>query len=121
MKLTQSLTDKAISTGVGETEFVRGTDKPLAQLCIEASLNACKDAGIDPAEIDGVISPWKFNIRHEEFVQGLGIKDLKYSARHELGGASAIAGIQSAAMAVASGVANHVLVTTGQRGYSGLD
>lgn len=114
------LSDKACIVGVGETEFVRGTDKPLAQLCIEASLNACKDAGIEPEEIDGVISPWKFNIRHEEFVQGLGIKDLKYSARHELGGASAIAGIQSAAMAVASGVANHVLVTTGQRGYSGL-
>lgn len=118
--MIRSLSDKACIVGVGETDFVRGTDKPLAQLCLEAAINACKDAGIEPAEIDGVISPWKFNIRHEEFVHGLGIRELKYSARHELGGASAIAGIQSAAMAVASGIANCVLVTTGQRGYSGL-
>ena len=115
-----SLSDKACIVGVGETEFVRGTDKPLAQLCIEASLNACKDTGIDPSEIDGVISPWKFNIRHEEFVHGLGMKELKYSGRFELGGASAIAAIQSAALAVAAGVANYVVVATGQRGYSGL-
>src|SRR5699024_3072755 len=107
-----SLSDKACIVGVGETEFVRGTDTPLAQLCLEASLNACKDTGIDPSEIDGVISPWKFNIRHEEFVHGLGMKELKYSGRFELGGASAIAAIQSAALAVASGVANYVVVAT---------
>src|SRR5699024_347625 len=98
--MIQSLSDKAALVGVGETEFVRGTDKPLIQLCVEASINACKDAGIDPAEIDGVISPWNFNIRHEDFVHGLGMKQLNFSGRFELGGASAIAGIQSAAAAV---------------------
>ncbi|GKV65259.1 MULTISPECIES: thiolase family protein [unclassified Sporosarcina] len=116
--LGHSLSDKACIIGVGETEFVRGTDKPLARLCIEASLNACKDAGIHPSEIDGVISPWKFNIRHEEFVHGLGMKELKFSGRFELGGASCIAAIQSAALAVAAGVADFILVATGQRGYS---
>ncbi|MFD1706270.1 hypothetical protein ACFSCZ_05800 [Siminovitchia sediminis] len=118
--MERSLSDRACIVGAGETEFVRGTDKPLARLCIEASINACKDAGIEPSEIDGVISPWKFNIRHEEFVHGLGMKELKFSGRFELGGASAIAAIQSAAMAVDSGVADYVLVATGQRGYSGV-
>lgn len=114
-----SISDKTCIIGAGETEYVRGTDASLAKLCIQASLAACEDAGIHPSEIDGVISPWKYNVRHEEFVHGLGIRELKFSGRLEMGGASAIAAIQTAALAVASGVAEYILVATGQRGYSG--
>ncbi|ASS92894.1 MULTISPECIES: thiolase C-terminal domain-containing protein [Peribacillus] len=117
--MERSLSDRACIVGVGETDYVRGTSKALAHLCIEASLNACRDAGIDPSEIDGVISPWKYNVRHEEFVHGLGMKELKFTGRHEMGGASSIAAIQTAALAVDAGIADYVLVATGQKGYSG--
>lgn len=113
------LSDQVCIVGVGETNFVRGTDKSLTQLLTEAAVNACQDAGIHPSEIDGVINPWKYNVRCEDLVAGLGIKELKFSGRSEMGGASAIAAIQQAALAVEHGVAEYVVVTTGQKGFSG--
>lgn len=118
--MKQSLSDRACLVGVGETDYVRGTDKTLAQLMIEAAIHACRNAGIEPAEIDGVISPWLTNVRCEDFVAHLGIKELKFSGRHEMGGASSIAAIQTAALAVDQGIAEYVLVATGQKGYSGV-
>lgn len=115
-----SLSDQTCIVGVGETEYTRGTEKSLVELLMEASLNACKDAQIDPSEIDGVITPWLTEVRSEDFVSNLGIKELKYSSRHEMGGASSIAAIQTAAMAVHQGIADNILIATGQLGYSGV-
>jgi acetyl-CoA acetyltransferase len=117
--MNRSLSDRVCIVGVGETDFVRGTDKSLTQLLIEASVHACEDAGIHPSEIDGIMSPWRYNVRCEDMVAGLGVKELKFSGRSEMGGASAVAAIQAAALAIDHGVAEYVVVATGQRGFSG--
>ena len=110
----KSLSDKAAVTGVGETVYARETDKNPLTLCLEASLNAIRDAGLDPKEIDGVIPYGIGGVVAEDFVTNFGLPDLSYSALIPMGGASAVAALQTAAMAVATGVANHVLLTIGR-------
>ncbi len=54
----------------------------------------------------------------EEFVLNLGLDDVAFSASIRHGGASCLSSIQSACLAVGSGVANCVLVPAGRRGYT---
>lgn len=84
---------------------------------LDASLEAIADAGLVPGDIDGICAPPGFTSA-EELAVNLGIVDLAFSATTAVGGASSVAGIRNAAMAVATGVANAVLVVVGWNGYS---
>ena len=114
-----SLTDKAVISGVGESGYVRGTDKSEHQLIMEASLLACRDAGIEPESVDGVVMAINDYPSNEDYIAALGIRDLKYHAHVHIGGASCVAGVLKAAAAIASGQAERILVTTGWNAYSG--
>ena len=113
-----SLREKAAITGIGETEYVRGSGKTPLRMMMEATLMACRDAGISPKEIDGII-PYAGAVVAEDFVTNFGIPDLRFSATTPLGGASAVAAVQCAAAIVASGVCRHVLIPLGRDGWSG--
>ncbi len=114
-----SLMDKCAVTGVGETEYSKNSGRSVAALQMEAALKAIADAGLTPNDIDGVIPYFNLEVVAEEFITNLGIQDLRYSAVTPLGGASAVASIQAAVGAVASGIANHVLIPIGRNGSSG--
>ena len=114
-----NLRDKAAVTGVGETLYARESEQSQLALTLEASLRAIVDAGLDPKEIDGVIPYSGGGIVAEDFITNFGLPDLRYSAQTPMGGASPVAALQSAAMAVATGVANHVLVALGRGSISG--
>jgi 3-oxoacyl-[acyl-carrier-protein] synthase III len=113
----ESLKDKACIVGVGESAFTRGSGKTELQLMLEASANALNDAGLRPHDIDGIVGP-PLGASAEHFAANLGIENLRYSAYVQMGGASPVVALQSAAMAVALGVAKHVLVPCGWNGYS---
>ena len=112
-----SLKETCAITGVGETAYTRGTDKTPAQLQMEASLKAIDDAGLSPKDIDGIIPYIGGGTVAEDFITNFGIEDLRFSAGTPMGGASCVAAIQAAALAVAGGVANHVLVPIGRIGF----
>ena len=114
-----SIRDQACIVGVGESEFTRGTTKTDLQLTLEASMNAIRDAGLSPHDIDGIVGP-PVGAPAEHFAANLGIEDLRYAATIHMGGASCVAGLQSAAMAVACGVAKNVLLPMGWLGYSAM-
>lgn len=111
--------DRACIVGAGESEFTRGTNKTDLHLTLEASMNAIHDAGLTPHDIDGIVGP-PVGAPAEHFAANLGIEDLRYAATVHMGGASCVAGLQSAVMAVSCGVAKNVLLPMGWLGYSAM-
>lgn len=113
-----SLREKVAVAGVGETAYMRGTDRTALSLQLEASLRAIEDAGLTPRDIDGLI-PYGMGAVAEDLITNFGIPDLRFSATTPMGGATAVASIQCAAAAISAGICNHVLLSLGRTGYSG--
>lgn len=114
-----SLRDEACIVGIGQTPYCRAPGSGLSTLglLLAASRAAIADAGLSPTDIDGIVSMGPG--MSEAMAANLGIEDLRYAASVHMGGASAVACLQSAAMAVSFGVATHVVVPVGWNGYSG--
>jgi acetyl-CoA acetyltransferase len=76
---------------------------------------ACKDAGLKPEEIDGIVRFGTAGQNAVEFTTDtdvarcLGIPNLRYFVEAPWGGGACCATIQHAAMAVSAGMANYVL------------
>ncbi|UVI36424.1 thiolase C-terminal domain-containing protein [Brevibacterium spongiae] len=115
---TISIKDKAAIIGVGHTEYTRGTHRTEIEQSLSAAIAACRDAEIDSASIDGVVMGWRDEPTNEDFINALGIRDLKYHAHVHIGGASPAAAVFNAALAVATGVASRVVVVTGWNAFS---
>jgi acetyl-CoA acetyltransferase len=113
-----SLKERVSITGIGETAYSRGSGKSVLALQLEASLKAIEDAGLSPKDIDGIVPYSNSTVVAEDFITNFGIEDLRFSATTPLGGASCVAGIQSALLAVSSGLCNHVLLPIGRNGSS---
>jgi len=112
-----SLNGKAAVTGIGETAYGRGSDKSSLALMLEASLRAIADAGLTPKDIDGIV-PYALGPVAEDIMTNLGMTDIRFSAQTPMGGASCVAAVQCATVAIAAGLCNHVLLAIGRRGYS---
>lgn len=114
-----ALKEKAAVTGIGETAYSRNSGKSVLALQLEASLKAIEDAGLSPRDIDGIVPYSNSTVVAEDFTTNLGIEDLRFSATTPLGGASCVAGIQAALLAVGTGLCRHVLLPIGRNGSSG--
>lgn len=109
-----SLCDRSCVTGIGETAYLRGATASAFELQVEASLKAIADAGLKPADIDGVIPIGIVSGTADDFIENFGITDLRFSAVVPHGGASPVMALQAAAAAIAGGVCRHVLITFGR-------
>jgi acetyl-CoA acetyltransferase len=115
------LRDQSCIAGVGESVFCRAPGSGMSdlQLILAASLAAITDAGLEIDEIDGIMTP-VMNVSSEELAGELGLTNLAYSVKSNIGGAAPVASLLTAAMAVASGVAKAVLIPAGLNGYSSM-
>ena len=97
------LSKQCAIVGVGNTAYTRGTDRSTLELHLEASTLALADAGLSAADVDGVMPSATAGRCAEDFILNLGLRDLKFSTTVHMGGASLIASIQSACLAVSAG------------------
>ena len=108
---------RVIVSGLGLSETGRGLGRNGLDLALDAALAAIADAGLQPADIDGLASMPFGDRPPEELAAALGLK-LDW-----MGGPSSGAqlGVMiSAAMAIASGLCRHVLVYRSVHRLGGL-
>jgi acetyl-CoA acetyltransferase len=99
----------AAIAGIGATEFSKESGRSELQLACEAVKAALDDAGVVPAEVDGMVTFTMDTNPEIEVARGVGIGDLTFFSRIHFGGGAACATVQQAAMAVATGVADVVV------------
>ncbi|MCM2420321.1 lipid-transfer protein [Streptomyces sp. RKAG293] len=104
-----SLGGRAAIAGIGATEFSKDSGRSELKLAVEAVQAALDDAGLTPADVDGMVT-FTMDISPEITVaQAAGIGELSFFSRIHYGGGAACATVQQAAMAVATGVADVVV------------
>jgi acetyl-CoA acetyltransferase len=99
--------------GVGQTQFYqRGTNQASeGRLCVEAIVNACEVAGIDPRDVDGFVSYGSDTNSASRLAPSLGSREVKLSALVWGGGGGGIPGaLNLAASQIYAGQAEIVVV-----------
>ncbi len=104
-----SIASRAAIAGIGATEFSKESGRSELRLAVEACLDAIEDAGISPSDVDGMVTYSSDTNPDIDIARALGIGELTFFSRVHFGGGAATATILQAAMAVATGVATHVL------------
>ncbi|MBI3744005.1 MAG: thiolase, partial [Chloroflexi bacterium] len=113
------LTDKYCIVGVGETAHMRPSNRTTQSMALEATLNACKDAGLDPKQIDGITSYNAMDSTSGMAIStALGMR-LNYQVDIMGGGSSTEALIAHAVGLLEGGYCNYMLIFRSMNGRSG--
>ncbi|MDT7710335.1 MAG: hypothetical protein QOG20_5942 [Pseudonocardiales bacterium] len=112
----------AAAVGVGYTELSKASGRTVLDLATEAGRKAAEDAGVPLADIDGVVSFSVLgdSVSSEAVATSLAVPGLRFVMDFQQGGQSPCFMIQQAAMAVAQGYAENVLVFRALNGRSGI-
>ncbi|GGZ69220.1 lipid-transfer protein [Streptomyces subrutilus] len=100
---------RAAIAGIGATEFSKDSGRSELTLAVEAVHAALDDAGLTPADVDGMVTFTMDTSPEITVAQAAGIGELSFFSRIHYGGGAACATVQQAALAVATGVAEVVV------------
>lgn len=114
-----SMKNEAAIAGIGMTKFSKNSGVSELSLACEAIKNCLDDAGLDPKEVDGLVTYTLDSNDEVEVARAVGMGDLTMYAQINYGGGAAIGLIQQAVMAVATGAAKNVVVWRAMNGRSG--
>jgi acetyl-CoA acetyltransferase len=103
------LRDAAAIVGIGATEFSKESGRSELRLAVEACEAAIADAGLEPAQIDGMVTYTQDTNPEIEIARNLGIGELSFFSRIHHGGGAACGTVQQAVLAVHAGVADYVV------------
>ena len=97
------LRDAAAVVGIGETPFAKHLEDSERKLALRAILAALDDAGIEPAEVDGLASYTIESTDEVELAKNLGAGDITFFTQVGYGGGAGPAAVGQLALAVAAG------------------
>ncbi|UYP19415.1 lipid-transfer protein [Rhodococcus sp. Z13] len=103
------LSGRAAIVGIGATDFSKDSGRSELRLAAEAVRDALDDAGLTPADVDGLVSFTMDTNTEVAVARSVGIPEMTFFSRIHYGGGAACATVQQAAMAVATGVADVVV------------
>jgi len=103
------LRDAAAIVGIGATEFSKASGRSEMRLAVEACEAAIRDAGLEPSQIDGMVTFTADTNPEIEIARNLGIGELSFFSRIHHGGGAACGTVQQAVLAVDAGVADYVV------------
>ena len=116
----ESISDQTCIVGIGHTEYSRDSGRSELKLACEAIGAAIADAGLTPADIDGITKYTMDNNDPIDIARNLGMPELRYFAEVNYGGGGGPVGtIMLAAMAVATGQAKAVVAFRAMNERSG--
>ena len=99
----------AAIAGIGATEFSKDSGRSELRLAAEAATAALADAGLAPADVDGLVTFTMDSTAEIALARELGLGELRFFSQVGYGGGAACAIVQQAAMAVATGIAQVVV------------
>ncbi|WP_084959412.1 lipid-transfer protein [Thermoactinospora rubra] len=99
----------AAVAGIGATEFSKESGRSELRLAAEAVLAALDDAGLAPADVDGLVTYTQDANQEIAVARETGIGELTFFSRVHYGGGAACGTVMHAAMAVATGAARTVV------------
>jgi acetyl-CoA acetyltransferase len=99
----------AAVAGIGATEFSKDSGRSELRLAVEACRAALEDAGLQPADVDGMVTFSMDSNAEIAVARELGAGELTFFDLVGYGGGAACGTVQHAAMAVATGAASVVL------------
>ncbi|MTV23882.1 lipid-transfer protein [Nitriliruptoraceae bacterium ZYF776] len=112
--------DRAAIVGIGQTEFSKASGRSELSLATEACVAALEDAGLDPADVDGLVRCDHDHVTEGALADALGVRDLTYWGQTGPGGVAPAAMVGQAMGAVLSGQAETVVVYRALNGRSGV-
>jgi acetyl-CoA acetyltransferase len=99
----------AAIAGIGATEFSKDSGRSELRLAVEAARAALDDAGLTPADVDGLVTFSMDSNAEIAVARELGAGELSFFSLIGYGGGAACATVHQAAMAVATGAASVVI------------
>jgi acetyl-CoA acetyltransferase len=112
---------RAAITGVGFTELSKSSGRSVLALASEACRRAIADAGLHPADIDGVVTYQYLadSVPAQAVATALGLHDLSHTLDSGLAGQAPCYLVAHAATMVGVGVAKNIVVYRALNGRSG--
>ncbi|MBO0880255.1 MAG: lipid-transfer protein [Mycobacterium sp.] len=118
--MSGELSGRAAIVGIGATDFSKNSGRSELRLAAEAVLDALNDAGLTPADVDGMVTFTMDSNTEVAVSRATRIGDLKFFSKIHHGGGAACATIQQAAIAVTTGIADCVVAYRAFNERSGM-
>ncbi len=119
MSFAAEFRDRCAISGIGTTDYSRNSGRSDLALALQASLAAIRDAGLTPADIDGIVSCDMSLVRSNDLIHSMKLENVEYWGEVGPGGVAPSAMVGQAAAAVRAGLATNVLVFRALNGRSG--
>jgi acetyl-CoA acetyltransferase len=99
----------AAIVGIGATEFSKDSGRSELRLAVEAVRAALADAGLQPSDVDGLVTFTMDSNSEIAVAREIGAGELTFFSQVNYGGGAACGTVHQAAMAVATGAAQVVV------------